>query len=301
MYQKLTALSPSTDATTRLTLEQHWNFASKLESVALTSDEIPAAAGEFTIVFSLDTPSQPIALLGLNGKNNYVNQNGQWLAKHIPARLAVYPFDAIEHEGQVVVVRDTDAPHFQKADGMALYDEQGQPSPLLQQVTGMLGYAFNGCAAARHLTTQLELAGVLVSAQLNVALSDGTVHGLNGFKIFNEEALAALSAPALAALEASGALTLLNAHRASLANVGRVLFSPAAVQAPAAKDKAPAKAKAGAKPTASKAAAKPAATKPAPAKVAAKPAAKPAVAKAAAKPAAKPAPKAAAKPAAKGK
>jgi hypothetical protein len=248
MYDNLLMISPKTDAATRFSIASDWNFAAQLDTVTLTDFEVLAAAAEYPVVFSIAEPSQPVALLGGAGKNNYVNAAGKWTARHIPARLCAYPFDVVEHDGQVIMVRSADAPHFQNADGQPLYNEAGEPLPVLREINETVARVFIGTKAAKRLTAELEAAGLLMVAQVNVTLADGTVSGVNGFKACNEKALAALDAKTREALEASGAMALLIAHRASLQNLAR-LFP--AVAAPAAEAEA-APAKKAAKPRAAK-------------------------------------------------
>jgi hypothetical protein len=239
MYENLQLISPKTDSKTRFSIASNWSFAAQLDTITLTDYEVMAAAAEYPVVFSLAEPSHPLALLGGAGKNNYVNETGTWTARHIPARLGAYPFDTVEHDGTIILVRAADAPHFQKADGQPLYDEAGEPLPLMREIHEVAARVFVGTNAAKRLTAELEAAGLLMVAQVNVTIADGSVRSVNGFKACNEKALAAIDAKTKAALEASGAMTLLLAHRASLQNLGRLFPDTAA---PAAEgDAAPAK------------------------------------------------------------
>ncbi len=247
MYENLHLISPKTDAATRFSIGTDWKFAAELNLITLTDYEVLAAAAEYPVVFSIAEPTHPVALLGAGGKNNYVNEAGTWTARHIPARLGAYPFDTVEHDGAIILVRAADAPHFQKADGQPLYDEAGKPLPLMGQVHEVAARVFVGTNAAKRLAAELEAAGLLMIAQVNVTLADGTVRSVNGFKACNEKALAALDAKTRAALEASGAMALLGAHRASLQNLAR-LFP----EAPAAESEAAAAPKKAAKPRAAK-------------------------------------------------
>ncbi|MES2606960.1 MAG: SapC family protein [Pseudomonadota bacterium] len=251
MYENLLLISPKTDANTRFSIASDWNFAAQLDTVTLTDFEVMAAAAEYPVVFSIAEPTQPVALLGGSGKNNYVNAAGKWTARHIPARLGAYPFDVVEHDGQVVMVRSGDAPHFQQADGQPLYNEAGEPLPLLRTINETVARVYIGTNAAKRLTAELEAAGLLMIAQVNVKLADGSVRGVNGFKACNEKALEALDAKTKEALEASGAMALLIAHRASLQNLARLFPEAPAAEAEAAAPKKAAKPRA-AKPKAPK-------------------------------------------------
>ncbi len=137
---------------------------------------------------------------------------------------------------------------------------------------------------AARLTAQVQAAGLLTDAQINVKLSDGTLRAFSGFKAVDEKALAAINEATRAALIKSGAMAMIDAHRKSLANFMRFIEVKVAPKAAPAKKEAPAKKPAAAKKTstgkAAPAASKAADSKPAPAKKAAPAAkAKPAAAK----------------------
>jgi hypothetical protein len=275
MFQNPKLMSKTADAQTRFVRSTSWSFAADQTAVALASDEVRALAREFTIVFSDATPSYPIALLGLDDKNLYIDAKGAWRAEKVPARFAVYPFGSVEKDGEVFMVRAADAPHFQDPAGDRLYDDHGEPTTLLMLVSKMASQLHRGLANAQVLTAQLDAAGLLMDGQLSGTLNDGSPQSVGGFRIINDSALLSLDATVRAALEASGAMDMLLAHRASLANFANLL--PQVEGKKASKPKAAAASKAGK--TAASADAKPAKAAPKTAKSAA--AAKPAAAKAA--------------------
>jgi hypothetical protein len=236
MYQHLQPVSFETDANTTFTRPPNWNFASKLTMIDLTNDEMPLIAQEYAIVFTSDTPSLPVALLGVDGANCYLTPEGDWTAHHIPARVRFYPFSTTLSGNQVLIVRATDAAHFQGGEGQPLYNQQGKPAPVLELAKQMVADAHVGLVTAAHLTAQLAGAGLLADLTVQLAQADGTVKTFNGFKGVNEAALAGLDADTRAALNASGAMAMLDAHRASLSNFSRLL--PAADKTAAKKARA---------------------------------------------------------------
>jgi hypothetical protein len=223
MFQDLKIISPQADAKTRYSEVKDWAFAAGLTAVPVTRDEVEALAQEFAIVFSNTTPSYPMAVLGLDGKNCYVNAAAQWTAKNVPTRLAIYPFGSAVIDGKTELVRDVDAVHFNQADGKTLFDGQGNPTELMDHVTTIAARAHLGMKSIGELTAQLNDAGLLIDTELAVDLKDGSKQIVNGFKAVNAAALAKLDQGVRGQLEASGAMALLAAHQQSLTNFNRLL------------------------------------------------------------------------------
>lgn len=242
MFQQLKSISLATDAATRFSPASSYQFAAGLTTISVTRDEIKAVIADFTLVFSSDTPSYPVVLLGIDGRNKYVTEDGKWAASHVPARIALYPFASIMLDGQANLVRAVDAPHFVEAGGELLYQD-GKESPVLETAISAAVRTHIGLRAAAAMAAQLEQAGLLGDGHLTLTLADGSEHAVSGFKVVNEAALAALDDATRAALESSGAMDLLIAHQQSLPNFARLL--------PSAKVKKVGKPRAAAKPRAS--------------------------------------------------
>lgn len=251
MFQNLQVISPNTDAQTRYTTGHDWKVSADQISVPVTRDEMPALAGQFVLVFAVDTPSYPVALLGTDGKNTYLNKEGDWDGVSIPARMAIYPFSSVVVEGQVELARAADAANFKDPAGEALFDERGAATPFLQAMTMTVARSHFGVMQAMRLTGELDQAGLLKAAPLSFALADGTSRQVDGYRIVDEAALSRLDGATRMQLEHSGAMALVTAHRTSLTNVARLAAAPQFVAA-----KAPRKRAAPAKPAAPRAPAK---------------------------------------------
>lgn len=223
MFSDLKILSPQADAAIRYTRANDWTYAASLTAIPVTRDEVDALAQEYAIVFSSTVPSFPMAVLGVDGKNAYLDASGQWAAKQLPARLAIYPFGTSVINGKTELVCDVAASHFGEAGGQPLFDENGHASPVMSEVTTATVRTHLGFAAIAAQTEQLEKAGLLADAKLDVKLPDGSAHALAGFQVIDAAAVAALDAANSAALEASGAMALLKLHQASMSQIHRAL------------------------------------------------------------------------------
>lgn len=233
MFQNLQVIAPATDAQTRYTPGIDWKVSVDQSSVPVTRDEMPTLAEHFVLAFSVDTPSYPLALLGCDGKNTYLNSEGNWDAAAIPARLAIYPFSSVVIEGKVELARAADAENFKDANGGALFDERGIGTELLQATTLNVARSHLGVVQAMQLTDELDKAGVLKAAPLSLELSDGTSRSVDGYRFVDEAALAKLDVTARRQLEQSGAMALVTAQLKSMGNVARLASAPQFVVAKA--------------------------------------------------------------------
>src|SRR5690606_7378108 len=73
-----------------------YDFAAHLNSSPLLATEIPFAAGEYPIIFSATATEGeylPLAVMGLKeGQNLFIDDNGRFSARYIPAFIRRYPF-----------------------------------------------------------------------------------------------------------------------------------------------------------------------------------------------------------------
>ena len=90
--------------------DNNFKFAGKTNSVILAGVEFSEAAKEYPLVFALAGERIiPVALLGLrNEENLFLNEDGSWDARYIPAFVRRYPFVLAEtgEPGQRVVCID---------------------------------------------------------------------------------------------------------------------------------------------------------------------------------------------------
>lgn len=254
MYQNLQPVSPVTDANVTFSVSNSWQFAAGTTSISITFDEANDLAREFVLMFSGDGAATPVCLLGAQGAGNqYINAEGGWAAKAVPARLRAYPFACVAgaREGQAVLLRDAAAPHFKQGQGEPLFDAGGQASALLRQAEVFLTQVHDGLAKARRIGEQLRDAGVLCPVKLEAPAAANKPVLAEGFLSIDVAKFDQLAPAVRAALDASGATALVVAQRRSITNASRLLppatSSAAATEKPQRRTKA-AEASTGAKP-----------------------------------------------------
>ena len=93
IYESAVPISKSRHAKHSLEAGADYGFARNVNSLPLTAVEILPAAGEYPVVFAGDANAvMPAAILGMRDKENaFLDAQGKWLGKYIPAFARRYP------------------------------------------------------------------------------------------------------------------------------------------------------------------------------------------------------------------
>jgi hypothetical protein len=112
-----------------------------MNSLFVAAVEFGDACREYPIVFvgagnENDKPLvAPVTVFGLGADENLYFEGGQWRASYLPALMRMYPFClARVGDDQYAVCADASWGGLQDGQGQALFDGEGKPSPLLEQV-----------------------------------------------------------------------------------------------------------------------------------------------------------------------
>lgn len=202
-----------------------FGFARSQIAVPITLPEFAAAARDYPIVFAGD-PVQPFALLGLRqGHNLLVNDVGQWRkGRYVPAHLRRYPFVFMEAPGnQFVLCIDEAAEHFvaaEKLDPQPLFAD-GNPTPVVGDALKFLSAFQSEFFVTCELAAAVAKNELLIERQAEVKLGGGTEQfSLGGFRIVDEQKLAALPDETFLDWRKRGWLAPIYFHLQSLANLG---------------------------------------------------------------------------------
>ena len=245
MFKNLRPLDTVQHRQLRFDTRQRYQYAAQEMAIPLVASELAMAAREYPIVFSTLPGQTPSALVGWQqGSNAHVRADGRWLGRYVPAHVRRYPFqlvgtphdeaaptDAATGTRQLLVAIDADAPQLGIEAGERLFDDDGQPTPVLAQVQKVLGNLQADMRRTQALSQQLEDAGLLQAQSLRLRLHGGRTAQLNGLRVINAAALAKLSAEQLQQLNRSGALQMAYAQLASMTNLEDGLLAVAGQQA----------------------------------------------------------------------
>ena len=209
---------------------EDYSFTAGLNCTPLMPFETPDAACCFAIAFPVADSALPHALLGLGGKNIFLDAQGRWTAPYIPLSVANHPFSIIggpQPEGedknqQFFVGLDDEAPHFKQKDGQALYGPDGEPAELLQRITNALANQFRRHKDMQKSLAELALSNVLREQTITLTFN-GKKHGVSGLRVADQKAVMALPAETLGRWAKSGILEMLYAHWWSIRNLRPLL------------------------------------------------------------------------------
>lgn len=233
MYRSMVALDRVTHKTLKMRTDHALlTQAGGLNSVFLNAVEFADSCREFPIVFvrtgeakdGKPAPLAPLAVLGLTAGENLFLKDGRWTADYAPAYLRRYPFAMArvdETSDQIAVCFDEQWEAFAD-DGQPLFTEAGEPTELLQNLVKFLE-AFEGeVERTRQACQLLDDAGVLEPMRFQAEMEDGKKVEVDGFMAVNQDKLRDLPDAKVLELHKNGLLQLLEMHRLSLTNMGRL-------------------------------------------------------------------------------
>lgn len=171
-------------------------FARNTNSIPLTAADIPEAAKHYPIVFTQDDAVIPVALVGLEQHNYFIDAKNTWQEGcYVPSYVRKYPFVFMEMPGsdQLTLCIDEAAIVLDgKGEGPQLYDD-GHASAFVNN-------ALEFCAAyqeqhrfTREFCEMLKQKNMLSPQRSDIELASGRMVQLNGFQLIDPEKFKALS------------------------------------------------------------------------------------------------------------
>lgn len=207
---------------------EDFSFARNTNSVPLNVVEFAEAAKYYPIAFSQNNPVMPVAILGLEQNNYFVDEEGKWRKDiYIPAYVRKYPFVFTElaEEDKLVLCVDESAPHFvQEATGQdnAFYKD-GAATDYTNNVLEFCRAFQQEYVVTRRFCQILEEADLLMPNQSNVELNSGRKLQLGGFQLINQEKFLSLPDDKILELHRQGWLPLIHYAFMATSNWGRLV------------------------------------------------------------------------------
>jgi hypothetical protein len=226
-YTKPVALNKTTHKDIKIrTGSNNYSFAAKTNSVILAGVEFTEAAKEYPIVFAQAGDSfVPVALLGLkNEENLFVNSEGQWDARYIPAFVRRYPFvlAGSDDPSKRMVCIDESFDGFNSEEGESLFENE-EPAPVLKQALEFLEEYQRQYMRTERFIKRLKDSDLLMSLNAKIDMADGKEFALTGLLAVDEKKL--LQMPDEEALEffKSGELAWVYCHLMSMGNMSALV------------------------------------------------------------------------------
>jgi hypothetical protein len=205
-----------------------FGFARLVNSVPLLTVEFLRAAPEYAVVFAGDGDNIiPVAILGAEAERNaFVNDDGSWDGKYVPAYVRRYPFVfASSDDGKNFTLCLDDSFDGCNTDGRGerLFDAEGNRTQYLETVLNFLKEYQAQFQRTRAFCSRLKELDLLEPMQATFTLPSGQRRNLTGFMAVNRGKLKALEGDVLARMAKSDELELIYLHLHSMQNFARML------------------------------------------------------------------------------
>lgn len=223
IYETAFPVSAGRHGATRVEATGSYAFSAKVNSVPLMAVEFAMAASEYAIIFAGEGDAiMPAAALGMRGNENaYLDAQGGWQAKYIPAFIRRYPFVfASEDDGQRLTLCIDEAYPGCKTEGPGerLFTDEGKPTPYVDSVLAFLQSYQAEFVRSQAFCRKLRALNLLEPMKASATLPSGESLSLTGFLAVSRERLKALPGDTLGELLRSDELELIYLHLASIRN-----------------------------------------------------------------------------------
>jgi hypothetical protein len=227
MFEQVVPVNKERHAKKKIKVTADFRFASQFHIAYITTHEFARAASLYPVLFLEDQANnefRPVVLLGLDaGENLFVDAQGQWIGSYIPAIIRRYPF-ALSKAAEVdryIVCIDEGSDLLSDTEGAPMFDEQGQPTPLIENVKRYLG-ELQQMDQVTHAFSQFLVQNNLLTP-LNMRVNAGNqARNITGCYVINEERLNNFNDEKFKEIREKGYLPAIYAHLISLAQIERL-------------------------------------------------------------------------------
>ncbi|MGV3569324.1 MAG: SapC family protein [Ramlibacter sp.] len=222
-YEKPVLLDRELHRRRRVRPGANFGFARRANSLYLAGVEFNEACKEYAIVFTRTPEGRtiPVVMLGLRNRENlFVDDEGQWSGRYVPAFVRRYPFVLAQLPGQsLAVCMDEAYAGINEEEGEALFDAQGQDTPFLRNALDFLTQYQHEYQRTEAFCQRLEQAGLLVEMNARADLVDGRSFTVGSVYVVDENRLMALPDATALSLFRAGEMHLISMHLVSLSNM----------------------------------------------------------------------------------
>lgn len=202
-------------------------FTKDVNAVPINLIEMPQICHFYPIAFSPDNNATPVAILGLRDGENLFLKGDQWEANaYIPAYIRRYPFIFSEMPGgdQLTLCVDQDKDIIQEKGEQAFFDADGKPTELSKNALEFCKSYHAAAQATMEFSKALAASGLLVDREAQINVVGNRRINFSGFRIIDEQKLAALDDKIFLDWRKKGWLPFLYAHLFSGAQWQRLSY-----------------------------------------------------------------------------
>jgi hypothetical protein len=228
-YKTLVPLNAEQHGSFGLKTHADFGYARGTHAIPVTVDEFPMVQRHYPIVFSMDEPGVPLALVGLReGENLFVNEAGQWRERtYVPAYVRRHPFMLAKLQPDATVLSLV----FDETFGLVAPDsdnklfEGAEPSETTKNILRFCEEFEQAIARTRGYMEELGKLGLLMDGQASIQNPDmAQPANFSGFRMVDEKKLQNIRGDQARKMVQNGMMGLIYAHLFSLAQM-RDLFA----------------------------------------------------------------------------
>jgi len=226
-YESAVPVSAARHGNWSVDVGSDYSFSKKVNSVPLTAVEFPAAAFEYTIVFTgSENAILPAVILGVTGPENlYVDAEGKWQAKYLPAYIRRYPFvfsSTDDGKSFMLCVDESFKGLNQDGRGQKLFDDEKKQTAYVDSMLKFLQQYQLEFRRTKTFCEKLKDFNLLEPVQAQVNLQAGGKMSLTGLMAVSRERLKTLSSERLSELAKTDELELIYLHLQSMRNFSKM-------------------------------------------------------------------------------
>ena len=241
IYEKATPVTTQRHGDWSIRAGSGYSFAGDINSVPLTTVEFANSASEYSIVFTGDGDQiMPAVILGMRDKENlYLQDDGKWDARYVPAFVRRYPFvfaSSADGKTFTLCIDEEFEGCNSEGKGERLFDADGNQTQYLKGVLAFLQDYQAQFERTRAFCRKLKELNLLEPMQAMVTLGTGEQSSLAGFMGIERDRLKALTGEQLAELARTDALELAYLQLHSLRNLSALANRMTPAQAAAEGD-----------------------------------------------------------------
>ncbi len=227
IYETAVPITPARHGRHSVEAGRSFGFSAGVNAVPLMAVEILRAATEYAVVFTeMGDGCMPAAVLGVDGDQNlYLDPDGQWNARYVPAFIRRYPFvfaSSADSQTLTLCVDEAYPGLNTEGRGERLFDDDARPTSYVDRVLDFLKDYQAHFVRTQAFGKRLKDSGLLEPMTARVKTPDGGNHSLTGFLAVSRSKLRELPPEQLASLARTDELELLYLHLYSMRNFNEV-------------------------------------------------------------------------------
>lgn len=215
-YKNPTPLDAKAHAKLALKKNFGFGFTKGVNAVPINLIEMPQICHFYPIAFSPDANATPVAIMGLRDNENlFLGPKNEWEANtYIPAYIRRYPFIFSEMPGgeQLTLCVDMDKNVVDEKAEQPFFDGEGKPTDLANNALEFCKSYHAAAQATIEFSKALAASGLLVEREAQINVAGNRRINFSGFKIIDEQKLAAMDDKTFMEWRKKGWLPFIYAH-----------------------------------------------------------------------------------------